>query len=128
MGDADKCAGLHGPGRDLRSALLRSRGREIGGQAGGDNVPDGTVFERSGVQFRAQNRRKFCRTKRPRIGDGKAVLFQEMVGQGDKIVAGLRIQTADLLRRLPPVWFNYECSVLLSSRNSAMTSAKLSSR
>ena len=58
MGDADKGAGLLGPGGELGAAFLRVGGREIEGQAGGHDMPGGAVLDGSAVQFGADDGRE----------------------------------------------------------------------
>ena len=95
MGDSDIGPGGDGTRGEVRAGFLPGDGAEmrrvgrgeIGGQADRQDMPQITVFHRTGMQFCPRNGGE-CSIPEPHgIGNRKVVNPQEMIGQGDEIIA-----------------------------------------
>jgi hypothetical protein len=79
--------------------LLRSWRREIRGQTGGHQAPFHPRRDAWGMQLSAKQCGEARRAEWTRVGNGIAVLLQEVVGQREEVVATAAVRRDDLLRR-----------------------------
>ena len=107
MGDGDEGPGGAGAGGDLGATLLPCDGREarrVGWlerrwQPNGENVPELAIGHGTGVDLGAEDGGEAGLAEGHRVGDRVAVGPDEMVGQGEEVIALGTVAPADLLRR-----------------------------
>ena len=96
MNGDDEGTGLEGSGRDPRSRLPFPPRLEVERQVDGADIP---LQRRAGnrrVQLGADEGRESVRAEGPRVDDGVAVLLEEVIGDGQEVIAGLPVAAADL--------------------------------
>ncbi len=109
--DGDEGTGSDGAGGDFGPRFLtrdgqeagRVRGREIGRQANGEDVPKFAVRHGAGVQFSAEDGGEAVAAEGFGVDDRIAVGADEMVGQGKEIIAFGTVAAADLFGCQHPV-------------------------
>ena len=111
VGDGDESPGRHRAGGDFGSGFLTQvrqevravRGFEVRRQADGQDMPKLAVLHHAGMQFRPQDGGEAVGPERHGVHDRIAISADEMVGQGQEVIALGPVAAADFFGGQHPV-------------------------